>query len=116
MDGRDITGFAAKASVLLSQGGYVGEVVDAIGGTLCTPHMGGDRIYAYFGHRRRVEGAEVLEMIALEVVPVEIKTGDDLECELAYENYKSAAKYGREVLTKAAADVALGGAIMFSVT
>ena len=112
-----LQGVAATASALLDQKkGDVGEVVEAIGGPLLAPHMDGDRIRAYFGQRRRVEGVDVLERIAREGVPADIRTGGDLASELAYGNHRSAAKYGEEVIAKAAADVALGRAVVFPVT
>ena len=50
-----LRGIAATAGVMLSQeGGHVGRVVQQVGGTLCTTHMDGDRIHAYFGRRRKV--------------------------------------------------------------
>lgn len=58
--------------------------------------MDDDRIRAYFGRRRLIEGAEVLEKIARERVPAEIQVGGDLKIELA--------QYEREIVTKAAAD------------
>lgn len=57
--GRDNTGHSGGGErIVVSEGGYVGEVVEAIGGTRRTPHMDGDRIRIYFGRRRQVEGAE----------------------------------------------------------
>ena len=56
---------------------------------------------------------DVLERIAREGVPTDIRTGGDLASELAYGNHRSAAKYGEEVIAKAAADVALGRAVVF---
>lgn len=65
-----LRGMAATASVMLSQEeGDVGRVVQEIGGTLCTPRMGGDRIHVYVGRCRKVESAEVLELVPQEGVP-----------------------------------------------
>ena len=69
-------GLATTASVLLSQnGGDVGKVVETIGSPLRRPHMDGDRIHEYFGSRREVEGAEMLEKITRAGVPVGIRSG-----------------------------------------
>lgn len=58
-----IQAMAVKASVMLFQKGGVKEVVEAISSILGAPHIDGDAIRKYFGRRRRVEGAEVLERI-----------------------------------------------------
>lgn len=92
-------GIAATVSVLLSQKkSDVGEVVEAIGGTLNTQYMDGDRIGPYVGWRCLVEGTEMLERIARGGNLDEIKTGGDLASELTYGNYKSALKIGGDVL------------------
>lgn len=52
--------------------GNFGGVVEAIGGTLRTPHMNSDRTHAYFGRRRRVGSTEVLKRVAWEGVSAEI--------------------------------------------
>ena len=83
--------------------------MEAIGGTLGAPYMDDGRTRAYFGRRHLTEDAEVPERIARERVPAEIHMGGDLKRELAYGNHRSAAKYGGEVLPKAAANVALVG-------
>ena len=71
-----LRGIAATAGVRLSQeGGHVGRVVKEVGGTLCATHMDGDRIRAYFGRRRNVESAGVLEAIAREGVPAKVGVG-----------------------------------------
>lgn len=49
-------------------------------------------------------------------VPSRIRTGGDLGNELANGNHRSAMNYGGEVLVKAAVNVALGRAIVFSIT
>lgn len=76
-----------------------------IGGTLGAPYMDDGRIRAYFGRRRLIEGAEVLERIARERVPAEIHMGGDLKSELAWESLECDEVRG-EVLIKAAANVA----------
>lgn len=83
-------------------------MVEAISDTLRAPPMDGDKIRS---DAPPVEGAEVLEGIAQEGVPVEIHTGGNLGSELAYGNHRGVTKYGREVLTNAAADGTLGRAI-----
>lgn len=87
-----------------------------IGGIHRTPNIDGDRIHACTRRRRRVEGAKVLDRIVWEGLPVGKQAGGSLEGDLAYANHRGAAKYGQEVLTKAAVDVALRGANVFSVT
>lgn len=49
-----------------------GIAVEAIDGTLGTPHTGGDKINAYFERRCRMESTELLEQIAREGVAVAI--------------------------------------------
>lgn len=78
---------AAMASVLLSEErGEVGEVVNVVSGTRSIPHMDDGKLRAYIGRSPRIKGAEVLEGIAREEIKTEIRTGGDLEWELAYEN------------------------------
>lgn len=69
---------AAMPSDLLSQK-YAGvkREVETMDGILHVPYIDGNRIRAceYFGWRRLVEGAEVLERIASEGIPAEISMG-----------------------------------------
>ena len=67
------------------------------GGTLGATHMDGDRIRAYFGRRRKVESAGVLEAIPREGVPAEVGAGGNLGNELAYGNHRSTLKHRGEV-------------------
>lgn len=107
---------AETTSILFPQKEWgVEGVVDAIGGTLCASHMVGDRIRAYFGRRRYLGVAEVIEKIAREGVSAEIQTGRNLENGLACGNRRNAVKYRGEVLRKVVTDVALDKAIMFPV-
>lgn len=93
-----LRGIAVMMSVLVSQkNGDVGEVVEAIGGTLNAQNMDGDRICPYVGRRRLVEGNEMLETISWGGILDEIKTGGDLASELAYENYRSSGKIKGDV-------------------
>ena len=56
------------------------------GSTLRANHMDGDRIRAYFGRRRKVESAGVLEEITREGVSAEVGAGGNLGKELVYGN------------------------------
>ena len=67
------------------------------GGPLRATHMDGVRILAYFGRRRKVESAGMLETIAREGVPAEVGAGKNLGIELAYGNHRSALKHRGEV-------------------
>lgn len=74
---------AATAGGVLSQnGGNDGRVMQEVGGTLCTPHVVGDKIRAYFGLRRKVDSTDVLKRIAREGVPAESHAGRTLRIEL----------------------------------
>jgi len=49
--------------MLFQKGGDVGTLIQEVGGMLYAPYMDDDRIRAYFGRRRKVESADVLETI-----------------------------------------------------
>lgn len=85
-------------------------------GALRAPQIEDYRIRVYFGWRHRVKGADVFERITREGLPAEIQEGYSFESELAYGNHCYLAKYGAEVLTKVAADIAFARSIVFPVT
>ena len=89
-----LRGIAATAGTMLSQEvRQVGRVVREVGGTLRATHMDGDRIRAYFGRRRKVEGSKALEKIVREGVPAEVGAEGNVGSELAYGNHRSAFKH-----------------------
>lgn len=105
-----LRGMAATAGIMLSQEkGGVGRVVQEVGGTLHNPRMDGDIIRAFFERCRRMESAEVLELITREGVPAKDGAGGNLKSEVKYENHRSTAKNRREEPRKAGTDVAWTG-------
>lgn len=112
-----LRGIAATAGVLLSQKeGNVGEVVEGIVGTLRVPRIDSDMIRAYVGQRRQVEGAEVLERVAREGVPEEIRTGGDLRESAGLRESWEWGEVRRRGAGQKAVDVVLDSAIVFPAT
>lgn len=90
-----LLGIASTASVLLPQKeGDIGGVEETIDSTLRVTHMDGDRVRAYFGRCRQIEGVEMIKNVAREDVPVKIQTRGDLQSGLENGNHRNAVKYG----------------------
>lgn len=111
-----LRGISTMAGVKQSQrrGGLIRMM--QVGGALCATYMDSEMIRTYFGRRRKVESAEMLERIAREGVLAEIYVGGNLESELEYRNHRNTVKYRGEVLKKLAMGMARGRTIWFLVT
>ena len=91
-----LRGIAVTAGIMLFQTeDNVGRVMREVGGTLCDPHMYGNRIRVYLDGTT-IESTEVLERIFREGVPADIWVGSNLESELEYGNHRRATKYGED--------------------
>lgn len=108
-----LQGMAATVSVLLSQtNGDIREVMVAIGGVLRHLHMDDNNLE----RRRQVEDPEMLQRMAQEGLPAEIRTRGDLASELVNGNHRSTTKHRGDVLDETKAHIALSRVIVFRVT
>lgn len=92
---------AATAGVMQYQTrGDTGRVVQKVRGTLCAPHMAGDRIRAYLARHCKVGSAKVLGRIAPKGGPAVLWARGNSESEVKHKTHRSTANDGGEVLKR----------------